>query len=97
MLRNTVNVWDHMSRVTSQSLEQYIGWSAYGLINTTFRCLGGIPRMVPSALLDASLSSFTYFFSGYVLCFYLLTMTSLTSDKDGTKVKQTTAKTDQTT
>ena len=51
--------------------------------------------MVPSALLDASLSSFTYFFSGYVLCFYLLTMTSLTSDKDGTKVKQTTAKTDQ--
>ena len=47
----TVNVWDHMSRVTSQSLEQYIGWSAYGqepitygLINTTFRSLGGIPR-----------------------------------------------------
>ena len=26
-LRNTVNVWDHMSRVTSQSLEQF-GWSA---------------------------------------------------------------------
>ena len=28
-LQNTVNVWDHMTRVTSWSLEQF-GWSAYG-------------------------------------------------------------------
>ena len=28
-LRNTVNVWDHMSRVTSRYLEQF-GWSACG-------------------------------------------------------------------
>ena len=31
--------------------------------------LGSIPRMVPSALLDASLSSYTYFFSLYVYTF----------------------------
>ena len=31
--------------------------------------LGSISRMVPSALLDASLSSFTYFFSVYVYTF----------------------------
>ena len=69
MLRNTVNVWDHMSRVTSRSLEQYIGWSALTVIDTTFRCLGGIPRMVPTALLDASLSSYTNFFREYVYAF----------------------------
>ena len=31
--------------------------------------LGSISRMVPSALLDASLSSYTYFFSVYVYTF----------------------------
>ena len=31
--------------------------------------LWSIPRMVPSALLDASLSSYTYFFSVYVYTF----------------------------
>ena len=31
--------------------------------------LGSIPRMVLSALLDASLSSYTYFFSLYVYTF----------------------------
>ena len=34
-LRNTVNVWDHMSRVTSWCLEQF-GWSACG--NTVSGC-----------------------------------------------------------
>ena len=38
-------------------------------LNSTSDGLGGIPRMVPSALLDASLSSFTNFFSEYVYAF----------------------------
>ena len=37
-LRNTVNVWDHMSRVTSWCLEQF-GWSACSNIVSGFRCL----------------------------------------------------------
>ena len=37
-LRNTVNVWDHLSRVTSWCLEQF-GWSACGNIVSGFHCL----------------------------------------------------------
>ena len=41
-LRNIVNVWDHMSRVTSKSLEQF-GWFACGL-----RDYSKIPKISPS-------------------------------------------------
>ena len=47
-LKNTVNVWDQMSRVTSRSLEQF-GWSACGKMHFRWLALKGLP---PWRILD---------------------------------------------